>query len=170
LSKIRDWMLQLGHTEWFGRWGPRLVHRIDLFVNRLTGGRITVSEYFAPTLLLTAIGRKSGAPRTVPLLYVEHRDGYVVAGSAYGQEGHPAWSWNLLSNPEAEVEVDGETVPVRARLVEEHERRQALWNELEVMWPAYRTYRERASHREIRLFVLEPRDDADGAVGNVEPA
>lgn len=152
-----EWMRRLGHTEWFARWGRRIAHRIDRAVHRLSGGRVTVSQWFIPTLMLTTTGRRSGEPRTVPLLYVEHGDGYAVAGSSFGQEEHPAWSWNLLENPEAEVDVEGQSISVRARLVEDEDERSRLWEAFEEAWPAYRTYRRRASHRRIRLFVLEPR-------------
>jgi len=108
-----------------------------------------------PLLLLTTTGARTGQPRTVPLIYAEHPAGYVVTASNWGQPHHPAWSGNLLANPDATVYVAGRNIPVRARLVEGTERR-ALWSLVTAIWPAYDTYATR-SGRDIRVFLLEPR-------------
>jgi deazaflavin-dependent oxidoreductase (nitroreductase family) len=107
-----------------------------------------------PTLLITTTGRRSGQPRTQPLLYVTDGDALVVVGSNWGQQYHPAWSANLLADPSATVNVDGEDIPVRASLVDGAER-DRLWRLLREKWPAYRAYEQRAADREIRIFRLE---------------
>ncbi len=53
-----------------------------------------------PAFLLTTTGRKTGRPRTQPLLYGRDGDAFVVVGSNWGQAHHPAWSGNLLANPD----------------------------------------------------------------------
>jgi deazaflavin-dependent oxidoreductase (nitroreductase family) len=129
---------------------------VDTWIQRRTGGRLTViGRHGLPSLLLTTTGRRTGQPRTVPLLYLPDGDRYVVIASNWGQQHHPAWSGNLLANPEATVSVDGRETAVRARLADPAER-ERLWPAITRVWPAYDTYVER-SGRDIRVFVLEPR-------------
>lgn len=146
---------RLGHRRWFAVLGRRLVGA-DRAIQRATGGRWSViGRHGLPPLLLTSTGARTGKPRTVPLIYAEHPAGYVVTASNWGQPHHPAWSGNLLANPDATVCVAGRNIPVRARLVEGTERR-ALWSLVTAIWPAYDTYATR-SGRDIRVFLLEPR-------------
>lgn len=52
-----------------GRWfGINVSSRIDRPLMRLSHGRLATTWFF-PLVLLTVPGRRSGAPRTVPLLY-----------------------------------------------------------------------------------------------------
>ncbi len=145
----------LGHRPWFATVGRAAVP-VDRWLQRRTGGRITVIGRTAlPTLLLTTNGRKSGLPRTVPLLYAPDGDSFVVTASNWGQQQHPAWSANLLASPEAVVSLDGgRQIPVRAALAEGAER-DRVWPLVTRVWPAYDTYVER-SGRAIRVFVLTP--------------
>ena len=81
-----------------------------------------------------------------------------MAGSAFAQDRHPAWTYNLLAHPDASISVHGRHIPVRATLVEDGER-DAVWAQIERQWPGYRQY-ERASGRVVRLFRLERPDRA----------
>jgi deazaflavin-dependent oxidoreductase (nitroreductase family) len=146
----------LGHRRWFAATG-RLLVPADRLVGRLTRGRV-VALGLIPSLVLTTTGRRSGQPRSSPLLYVPDGDAFVVAGSNWGQRQHPAWVHNLAADPRATVTVGGRRVPVRARLVTGAER-DRLWGMLVAEWPAYRTYRARAGARPIRVFRLEPTGD-----------
>ncbi|GAA1605205.1 nitroreductase family deazaflavin-dependent oxidoreductase [Kribbella sancticallisti] len=145
----------LGHRPWFAAVG-RAVVPLDRWLQRTTGGRVTILGRSAlPTLLLTTKGRKSGLPRTVPLLYAPDGDAFVVTASNWGQKEHPAWSANLLACCEATVLLSGgREVPVRSALAEGPER-DRVWPLVTRVWPAYDTYVER-SGRAIRVFVLTP--------------
>lgn len=144
----------LGHRQWFAVVGRTLVP-VDRWLQRKTGGRITIVGRSAlPTLLLTTQGRKSGLPRTVPLIYAPDGEGFVVTASNWGQENHPAWSGNLLASGAATVELAGREIPVHAVLAEGPER-DRVWPLVTKVWPAYDTYVER-SGRAIRVFVLTP--------------
>ena len=143
---------RLGHRRWFSRVG-RILVPADLLVGRLTRGRV-VALGLLPSLLLTTTGRRTGRPRTHPLLYVRDGDGIVVIGSNWGQAHHPAWTGNLLADPRAAVNVRGRDIPVTARLTtgEDRERLRSL---LIGVWPAYETYERRAAGRRLRIFRLE---------------
>ena len=147
---------RLGHHKWFGA-TLRLLVPADRMVGRLTRGRV-VALGLVPSLVITTTGRRSGKPRSNPLLYVPDRDAYVVIGSNWGQQHQPGWTMNLLAQPAAEVDVKGHRIPVRAEVATGAER-ERLWRLLVTEWPAYRTYVERAGSREIRIFRLVPVGD-----------
>lgn len=111
-----------------------------------------------PALMLTTVGRRTGQKRTTPLLYVRDATRFIVAGTNWGQAKEPDWALNLLANPKAWVQVGRERGVYRARVASEEEE-QRLWPELQKIWPAYETYRERSS-RKVNVFVLEPNEEA----------
>jgi deazaflavin-dependent oxidoreductase (nitroreductase family) len=148
---------RLGHQRWFAATFRRLVP-LDRRVYRWTNGKFSPlgAGWLIPTLMLTTTGRRSGLPRSQPLVYARDGDDFLVIGSNWGQAHQPAWSGNLLANPAASVMVDGREVAVTARLVPHGPERDGLFTKLENEWPAYRSYVGRAAHRDIRLFRLRP--------------
>jgi len=148
---VRRW----GHHPRFAAIGRRLV-AYDRLLGRLTRGRfVGLGMRDLPCLLLTTTGRRSGEPRTSPLLFVRDGDAYIVIGSNWGQQKHPGWSANLLADPNATVTLDGRRFPVRASRASGAERDRLL-AVLRSTWPAYETYAERAGGRDLRVFRLEP--------------
>lgn len=106
------------------------------------------------TLLLTTIGRKSGEPRHVPLLYVDDGDGYLVIGSKGGNVDHPVWFLNLQANPDCEIRVGKPPVKARARVLEGDEHARA-WEKITNLHHVYAKYQARAE-RQIPVIRLEP--------------
>ncbi|MEH1168623.1 nitroreductase/quinone reductase family protein [Micromonospora sp. CPCC 205539] len=165
MSALGTLTRRLGHHRWFAA-GARLLVPADRVVGRLTRGRV-VALGLVPSLVITTTGRRSGKPRSNPLVYVPDGDSYVVIGSNWGNAHQPGWAMNLLADPAAEVAVKGRLVPVRAEQAVGAER-DRLWQLLVTEWPAYRTYVQRAGGREMRIFRLVPAerggpaDPADG--------
>jgi deazaflavin-dependent oxidoreductase (nitroreductase family) len=152
--RYADVIRWIGHQQWFARAGRRLAP-VDWWIQRKTGGKLTIlGPAVLPSLVLTATGRKTDQPRSVPLIYAEYDGGYVVTASNWGQDRHPAWSANLIANPQASIQLHGETWPVTASLAEGAER-EALWSVVTQVWPAYDTYAAR-SGRDLRVFLLRP--------------
>ena len=145
--------------------GKRVFPRADLFLQRLTHGRRSLTSAIGvPLLLLETVGRRTGEVRITPLNYatpevepgVDLAD-FIVVGSNWGQQRQPGWVLNLLARPDAFVSVRGTRIAVRARLLEGTERDEA-WPLLLELWPAYDEYAERVqatSGREIMVFRLE---------------
>lgn len=155
MSRIADRVRRLGHRPWFARVGRTLMP-LDRLVGKATGGRsVAFGLRELPSMLLTTTGRRTGQPRDTPLLYVKDGDGFLVIGSNWGRHEQPAWSGNLLANPDAVVTAGGRRIRVTARLVTGEERERDLAALLS-MWPAYATYETRAGGRELRVFRLEP--------------
>jgi deazaflavin-dependent oxidoreductase (nitroreductase family) len=154
MSFLGGLLRRLGHRRSFALVG-RLLVPADRLVGRLSRGRV-VALGMIPSLLITTTGRRSGRPRTNPLVYVRDGDAYVVTGSNWGRPAPAAWALNLLADPAASVTVKGRVYPVTARLADGPER-DRLWRLLVTEWPAFETYLTRAAGREIPVFRLEPR-------------
>jgi len=109
-----------------------------------------------PTLLLTTRGRKSGEPRSLPLIYGETDAGWVVIASKGGLPHHPVWYLNLEADPDCELMVGPRRVSARARVAKGDERPR-LWKQMARIYPPYDEYQTRAGKRTIPVVVLEPR-------------
>jgi len=121
---------------------------------RETGGEVGhVWREGSTVLLLTTVGRRSGEPRTTPLIYAEDGDRYVIVASKGGAPDHPGWFRNLEKTPEVELQVRDEVFPARARTASGEER-ERLWRKANVVWPHYDEY-ARKTDREIPVVVLE---------------
>src|SRR5206468_2102256 len=70
-----------------------------------TGGRDGHDWEGVTTLLLTTTGRRSGQPRTTPLIYGRAGDRFLVVASRGGAPAHPDWYQNLVAQPEVYVQV-----------------------------------------------------------------
>jgi len=90
-------------------------------------------------LLLTTKGRKSGEPRTTPLIYEADGDRYVIVASKGGAPDDPGWYLNLAKEPEVELQVWDEVFPARASTAEGEER-DRLWKLAAEQWPDYDEY------------------------------
>jgi deazaflavin-dependent oxidoreductase (nitroreductase family) len=140
-----------GHmSESESLFGEKHVHRY-----RETGGEVGHRwKRGSKILLLTTKGRKSGEPRTSPLIYQEDGDRYVIVASKGGAPAHPDWYLNLQKNPNVELQVLDEVFPALARTAEGEER-ERLWQLVNQQWPDYATYQTKTD-REIPVVVLEP--------------
>lgn len=122
-------------------------------VYRETNGETGFIWNGVPVLLLTTTGRKSGEPRTVPLIYRQVGDRSVIIASKGGSATHPAWYLNILENPEVEIQIKGDVFKARARTAAGPER-QELWDEAASAWPGYNVYQTRTD-RLIPVVALE---------------
>ncbi|WP_182525658.1 nitroreductase family deazaflavin-dependent oxidoreductase [Nocardioides dongkuii] len=147
--------IRIGRLSWMPRLLPQVVWA-DRRLQQLTRGRYTILDVAGlPNLVLTVVGRKSGLPRSTPLLCVPHEGRWLVAGSYFGGPDMPVWVHNLRAAGEATVTVDGREVPVTAREVSGEERDE-LWQVMLRTWPNFAHYEERTD-RVIPVFDLAPR-------------
>lgn len=122
---------------------------------RRTGGRFGGRMFNEPIMLLTTIGRRSGQPRVTPLLGIRDGDRYLAIGSNGGDDRTPQWVRNLQANPEATIEVEGETIPVLATIATPEEKK-ALWPTAVAAYKGYANYQRRTS-RDIPVIILTRR-------------
>jgi deazaflavin-dependent oxidoreductase (nitroreductase family) len=146
---------KISGASWFAKVGPKIVPPLDRTLHKLSGGRFLMGQSLVPSMLLTTTGALSGEPRQAPLACMPEADGgWIVVGSNFGREKHPAWTANLIKNPQAQVSFRGKSTPVTAHLLEGSDREE-IWPQLMKVWPVYDKYVER-SGRELRVFRLTP--------------
>jgi deazaflavin-dependent oxidoreductase (nitroreductase family) len=104
-------------------------------------------------LILTTKGRRSGQPRSTPLIYQRSGEDYLVVASKGGADEPPAWYLNLQADREVEVQVLGDRFAAHARTANAEEK-PAMWRTMVATWPAYDEYQEKTG-REIPVVVLE---------------
>ena len=107
----------------------------------------------APTLIITVLGRRSGKPRRLALIYGQDGDRYVVVASKGGSDKHPEWYLNLRDNPEVLVQVGDDRFRAVARTATPEER-DRLWPRMAKIWPDYDKYQAKTD-RQIPLIILE---------------
>jgi deazaflavin-dependent oxidoreductase (nitroreductase family) len=147
--------VRIGAISWMPTLLPQIVS-VDKALQRATGGRLTVLDVAGlPNLMLTVVGRKSGIPRSNPLLCVPYGDTILIAGSYFGGPQEPLWVKNVEANPDVTVRFRGRTTQMTARLVEGEERDRA-WQAMLRTWPNFAKYEERTDRR-IKVFELAPR-------------
>jgi deazaflavin-dependent oxidoreductase (nitroreductase family) len=131
----------------------RVASPLDPLIFKATNGRFTsMGPPAMPMLTLTAIGRKSGEPRSVQLACLERDGDFLVVASAMGQQQHPAWRHNIEANPEVQLQLRGERFTARAQLLTDSEK-EAVWNEIRQAIPQMDVYETRTD-RNIGVFRL----------------
>jgi deazaflavin-dependent oxidoreductase (nitroreductase family) len=144
---------RLMRTHFAHRFLLPLIPPLQLRLYRWTGRRFQLSALLMPSLVLTSTGAKTGQPRETPLACWPQEDGsWLIAGSNWGQANHPAWTANLIKNPDAEIVIARRQLRVTAQLLE-GSARIAAWPVLEAQFPGYQDYERQAGH-EIRIFRL----------------
>lgn len=138
-------------------WMPKLLPQITWIDKKLqgtTGGSWSVLRIAGlPNLMLTVTGRKSGIPRTTPLLYVPYGDDQLIAGSYFGGPKTPVWVANLRAAETVTVSIKGVSHVAIPREIGSDER-DALWTHMVATWPNFARYAERTD-RLIPIFLLE---------------
>lgn len=136
--------------------------RLNTRLSKLSGGRLGNTWRIgaglkkpAPVCLLTTIGRKSGEPRTAPLLYLREGERFVVVASQGGLPKHPAWYLNLRDDPQVTIQVGRDRFDLVAHTADDAERA-ALWPKLVDLYADFDTYAA-WTDRAIPVVICEPR-------------
>lgn len=134
--------------------------RFNVAVYRATGGRIggkwrvgSAFPWGIPVCLVTTIGRKTGQPRTAPLLFLEDGDKVLLVASQGGLPKHPMWFRNIQANPEVTVQIKSRVRKMRARVATDAERAE-YWPRLVAMYPDFDNYQS-WTDRVIPVVVCE---------------
>jgi deazaflavin-dependent oxidoreductase (nitroreductase family) len=131
-----------------------LFTHVHSFLFRVSGGRIGRNMRGVPVLVLETLGRKTGKPRSVPLLYVEDAGDWIVMASAGGQPQHPAWFLNIEAEPRVTVVTEDGRRAADA-IVTEGADRDRLFAALAHVYGSFESYRERTT-RELPVVRLRP--------------
>src|SRR3954471_19836218 len=138
--------VRIGAISWMPKLLPQIVF-VDKVIQGGTRGRLTILDVAGlPNLMLTVTGRKSGLPRSTPLLCVPYGDEILVAGSYFGGPKEPIWVKNVEANPDVTVRFRRRELPVTARRLEGDERA-AAWSHMVETWPNFTKYEQRTDRR-----------------------
>jgi deazaflavin-dependent oxidoreductase (nitroreductase family) len=144
--------VRVGSISWMPKLLPQIV-MADKLLQRVTLHRYTILDIAGlPNLVLTVTGRKSGLPRSTPLLCAPDGSRILVAGSNFGGDKEPLWVKNIEANPSVTVRVGAVDTQRTARMLEGAERA-AAWQVLLDVWPNFAKYEQR-TQRTIKVFEL----------------
>ena len=127
---------------------------LHVFLYRTSGGKIWGSIGGNPVLMLTTTGRKTGKPRTTPVMYIHKDNEYLITASAGGADQNPTWLSNLNSKPEATIEMDGKKINVKA-IITSGDERDKLYENFKALSRNFIEY-EKKTTRKIPVIRLQP--------------
>ena len=130
-------------------WNQKIIEEF-----RANEGRVGGMFANTPLLLLHTTGAKSGKARMNPLAYLKDGERYVIIASKGGAPTNPDWYYNVVAQPEVQIEVGTEQMAARATVAEEPERA-ALYEKMVAKNPGFDEYRRKTT-RTIPVIVLTP--------------
>ena len=146
--------IRIGAISWMPKLLPQIVW-VDTRLQRASHGRVSVLDIAGlPNLTMTVVGRKTGLPRSTPLLCVPYRDSYLIAGSYFGGESEPIWVRNIEAAQSGTLRIGRTSSAFTARGLEGDERVDA-WQHMLRTWPNFAKYEQR-TERLIKVFELTP--------------
>ncbi|MCL4506436.1 MAG: nitroreductase family deazaflavin-dependent oxidoreductase [Chloroflexi bacterium] len=127
---------------------------LNVFLYRISKGRLGARLRQQNVLLLHTVGRSSGRAYTTPLSYYRDAAIYIVVASNWGEKDQPHWFRNLLQQQRATIQVKDQTIQVRARQTQgkEYDR---LWDLVTRQNPQFLQY-QRGLQRRIPVITLTP--------------
>src|SRR6202142_1451442 len=91
---------------------------LQVFIYRLTGGKLGGSMGKFRVLILTTKGRKSGKILSNPVGYFERDGKYIIVASNSGNDKNPSWYYNIKSNPnDVTIQVNEKIMRVTPEIV-----------------------------------------------------
>lgn len=131
--------------RWFNSWNMKRI--------RQKGGKVMGMD----ALVLTTVGRKSGAERSTPVAFLPDGDNaWLIAASANGAANNPAWYYNIAAHPDqVRIELAGRNVSVDAEQLHGQAREDA-WRRITNELPRFAKYEEKTD-REIPVIRLQAR-------------
>ncbi len=142
--------------EKFGTWIINKVGRWQTTVYELSGGRFWNTFLGGPVAILTTVGRKTGAVRKIPLLFLKHGNNVVMTASKGGMSTLPVWYYNVVAAATVDIQIGSEKKTYRMREANAQEET-TLWPLLEAMYPDYKEYRARTEGvRRIPVLIFVP--------------
>ena len=142
--------------EKFGSWIINKIGRWQTTVYELTGGKVWNKFLGSPVAILTVTGRKTGAVRKIPLLFLRHGENVIMTASKGGMSTLPVWYHNVVAADTVDIQIGNEKKTYRMQEANEKEEA-TLWPLLEDMYSDYIEYRARAEGiRRIPVLIFSP--------------
>ena len=169
-NAVRRGVVRLATTRPVAWFLARVLPVVDRQLLKLSSGRMSFAELTGgtPVITLTTRGARTGEPRSHVLLGIPLVDTIAIIGTNFAQAATPAWVHNLMAQPRATVTYRRSQVVVIARAVTGSEYEQ-VFAAAALVYPGYRAYRARLTHRQPKVFVLEP-DTAETTLTPQDPS
>jgi deazaflavin-dependent oxidoreductase (nitroreductase family) len=132
----------------------KLFMGLQVFMYRLTSGKLGGDMGKFKILILTTKGRKSGKTFSNPVGYFERDGGYLIVASNGGQMKNPSWYYNIKGNPsDVTIEVKDKKMKVKPEIIL-GEPRKSLYSWIVSIATNFGEY-EKKTKREIPLVFLK---------------
>lgn len=132
----------------------RAISRLNVFLYKLSGGRIMGSMGGTPVCLVEMRGHKSGRRLTIPLMYNPVGDDVILVASLGGAPRNPHWFASVIANPEIVIQVGSTRRRMRPRQASPEEK-SALWPKLVENFPSFGAYQQKTT-RDIPVIICSP--------------
>jgi F420H(2)-dependent quinone reductase len=132
-----------------------VAEQVELYEESGGTAGLTLRDTGLPVIIVTNLGRKTGAIRKTPLMRVVDGDNYILVASQGGAPKHPLWYYNLKADPNVEIRDKTEVFAMRVREVVDAAERERLWKIAVEAFPPYHEYQNK-TERLIPVFVAEP--------------
>ena len=119
-------------------------------------GRLASRWFGAAVLVLETVGRRTGKPRAVPVVYLPDGENLVVVPANGGAHRPPAWWLNLQAAGQGVAVLGRERRQVRP-LEAAGAERERLWRRFAAVAPI--DHYQRRTDRRIPVIVLAPAED-----------
>ena len=113
----------------------------------------TISNF--PVIIVTNLGRKTGAVRKTPLITVIDGNKYVLIASQGGSPKNPNWYYNLKANPKVKIQDGSSVYNMKVTEILNLTERVRLWEIAVKAYHPYEDYQNR-TERTIPIFLAEP--------------
>jgi deazaflavin-dependent oxidoreductase (nitroreductase family) len=143
----------LGNLALRAPWATRRATAAHGAVFRRSRGRLMSRWFGTGILVLETVGRRTGARRTAPLVYLPDGGDLVVVPANAGAINAPAWWLNLRAAGEAIAHVGGERRPVRPVETSGADR-ERLWRRYAAVSPL--EHYQRRTPRRLPVVRLQP--------------
>ena len=127
--------------------------QVDLYEKTNGEEGNTVGEY--PVIIVTNIGRKTGAIRKTPLISVKDGLKYILIASQGGSPKHPNWYYNLKANPMVKIQDGSNIHNMEVTEIFNSDERQRLWEIAVQTYHPYQDYQDKTK-RIIPVFLAVP--------------
>jgi deazaflavin-dependent oxidoreductase (nitroreductase family) len=132
----------------------KIASRMNVWVYRMTNGKVMGSMKGSPICLVTMTGRKSGRTITMPLIYIAHGEDVVLIASQGGAPDHPVWYHNLMANPNIHIQSGSVDRPMRVRQASDEEKTE-IWPHAVSVYGDFDDYQAKTD-RNIPLLICSP--------------
>lgn len=141
-------------TEYIPSTAGWVADQVELYEGSNGTEGFTLRDSGLPVIIVTHLGRKTGAIRKTPLMRAVDGGNYILVASMGGAPKHPVWYHNLKADPDVEIRDKTEVWPMKVREIVDPAEKSRLWDIAVEAYPPYQEYQDKTD-RVIPVFIAE---------------